>query len=657
MRHRILSLLCACLLVFALCPTAFAQELEPSETPELTQPQETQTPNEEQETESPENTEDITPSTEPTPTPSPDTEKLSDTDETEGEGTPEPTTDPNQPPADATDDGCNTAEELYDFLCSTAGGSITLTGDIVWDNAAGLDSISNIPQPVTVEMGEYKIIVPAGCSMYIEGPVTFRGQGSVLFDVQGSLNLSYGVQVLSSGTEAFALDIGGTSSVSLTYCRVAATGANATAIRSALPVQTGAVTIQLCDISGTAASIQAPSVTLDATTASPMPEGATVIERIPVVDRSMRLYGISLPSNVSPEQYREAIYGLNLWNFAFIDPDSGNIIGLYLPNTWSNVPEYPAALGSYTLSLEAASLPEWFPVEIPAFDIPLHIVDNSRPHITVMFGDASFGFVSLMLTNAEMFADAQQIKLYYSTDKGESWHDVSEDFSGAIIDMMMLSVEPLTPETNYLFYAEITSGGEALKSNVLYFPNFISDLDVDFSYGGGDPDEDDFGDQGEEPPSGTIIPPPQDDPAPTPTPEPEDDPEPTPTPDPEDASDSTPTPKPEDNPEPTPTTKPQNTPAPTPTLKPQNTPEPTLTPELPAETEPETTNNNESADIDTSAPQQNDSSVSVSEESDTNTEKREIPVFVKVLLAFSALAVTGGGVAAAVYLWRRKGGH
>ena len=653
MRHRILSLLCACLLVFALCPTAFAQESEPSETPELTQPQETQIPNEEQETELPENTEDITPSTEPTPTPSPDTEKLSDTDETPTEGTPEPTDEP--------DDGCNTAEELYAFLSAKNGGSVTLTGDIVWDNTVGLDSISNITLSASVEMGEYKIIVPAGCSMYIEGPVTFRGQGPVLLDVQGSLNLSYGVQVLSSGTEAFALDIGGTSSVSLTYCRVAATGANATAIRSALPVQTGAVTIQLCDISGTAASIQAPSVTLDATTASPMPEGATVIERIPVIDRSMRLYGISLPSNVSPEQYREAIYGLNLWNFAFIDPDSGNIIGLYLPNTWSNVPEYPAALGSYTLSLEADSLPTWFPVEIPAFDIPLHIVDNSRPHITVMFGDASFGFVSLMLTNAEMFTDAQQITLYYSTDKGESWHDVSEDFSGAIVDMMMISVEPLMPETHYLFCAEITSGGESLKSNVLYYPNVISDLDVDFSYGGGDPDEDDFGDQGEEPPSGTIIPPPQDDPEPTPTPEPEDDPEPTPTPDPEDASDSTPTPKPEDNPDPTPTTKPQNTPAPTPTLKPQITPEPTLTPEqtpeLPAETEPEGTDKDEEADLDTSVSTTENNAVPVNEESDIQTEKQETSALEKVLLIFSALVVTGGGAAAAVYLWRRKGGR
>lgn len=149
---------------------------------------------------------------------------------------------------------------------------------------------------------------------------------------------------------------------------------------------------------------------------------------------------------------------------------------------------------SYTLSLETASLPDWFPVKIPAFAIPLHIVDDSRPNIAVMFGDPSLGFVSLILTNGEAFTDAQQFTLYYSTDKGESWHNVADDLQDSVVDMYMLSAEPLTPEMNYLFYLEVTIGDERKKSNILYYPNFVSDLNVDFSYGGGGPDEDDFGD-------------------------------------------------------------------------------------------------------------------------------------------------------------------
>ena len=568
--RSVLCVLSVCLLFFALCLPAYAQEAEVSETPPPTPQQETQTSNEEEKS----------------------------------------------------GGGCNTAEELHAFLSAKSGGSVTLTGDIVWDSGVGLDPIVNISSAAVVEMGEYKITVPAGYSMHIEGPVTFRGQGAAVFEVEGSLNLSYGAQILSSGTEAVALHIGGTGSVSLTYCRIAATGENATAIRSALPVQTGAVTIQLCDISGTAASIQAPSVTLDATTASPMPEGATVIDRVPVIDRSMRLYGISLSSGTDQEQYREAIYGLNLWNFAFIDPASGNTIGLYLPSTWSNVPEHPAAAGCYTLTLEASSLPEWFPVEIPAFDIPLHIVDNSRPHITVMFGDASFGFVSLMLTNGERFADAQQITLYYSTDGGTSWRDVSEDFSGAIVDMMMLSAEPLTPETNYLFYAKITRGAEKLKSNILYYPNFASDLDVDFSYGGGDPDEDDFGDQGEEAPSGTIIPPPKDAPG---------------------SQDASPPPsvsKVKGATESMPVSEVKGTAESTSVPKVQGTAESTAVSEVKgtAESTPVSEVKSTAEPLSASGPQ-----------------PQETPALAKVPVFLCLLAVTGA--AAAVCLWRRKGGR
>ncbi len=405
-------------------------------------------------------------------------------------------------------DGCNTAEELYTFLSSGTGGTITLTGDIVWNCT---EAMPKITQSAVVEMCSYKITVPAECSMQVEGPVTFLGHGKVLFEIQGALNLSYGAEVISSGTDAVALDIRDTSRVSLTYCRIATDGENSVAIRSELPVETGAVTIQLCHISGTLTSIEAPTVTLDSTTAFPMPEGAAVIDRVPTVDRSMRLYGISLSDKVSQEQYMEAIYGLDLWNFAFIDPDSENTIGLILPSVWSGVPEYPAAPGSYTLTVKPDSLPEWFPVEIPDFSIPLHIVDDSVPHITVIFGDAAFGFVLLSLTNAEAFQNAEQITLYYSTDKGITWSNAAEDFSGAIVDMFMLSVEPLVPETNYLFYIEVAIGTDIIKSNILYYPNFISDSDVDFSYGGGDRDEDDFGDQGEEPPAGPIIPAPEPD--------------------------------------------------------------------------------------------------------------------------------------------------
>jgi len=134
--------------------------------------------------------------------------------------------------------GCNTAEELYTFLSSGTGGTISLTGDIVWDCT---ELLPKITQSAVVEMGVYKIVIPAEYSMQVEGPVTFLGQGEVLFEIQGALNLSYGTEVISTGEDAVALDIRDTGSVSLTYCRIVAEGENSVAVRSDLPVGTGAV--------------------------------------------------------------------------------------------------------------------------------------------------------------------------------------------------------------------------------------------------------------------------------------------------------------------------------------------------------------------------------------------------------------------------------
>lgn len=403
----------------------------------------------------------------------------------------------------ASDDGCNTKEELYDFLKLNEGGTITLTGDILWDYT--YSDLPPITKATVIEMGTYRIRIPTECIMQIDGPVTFRGEGSVLFETAGLLNLSYGVEVLSTGEDAVAIQGAETSDMQLFICNITALGANSTAIRSAL-----SVTVQLCHVSGTKAAIEAPEITLDASSASPELTEATIIERVPTLDRSLQLYGITLPVDVSQDQYRETISGYEKLQYAFIDPETGNAIGGPLACDWSEVPMWPAEAGSYTLTAKPTNLPDWFPVEIPSFDIPLHIVEKSKPWLNVVFADPYFGMLALQFAPNALDEEAQ-LTLFYSTDKGETWKNVTEDFPDSTLHIIGIDVIGLEPNTNYWFYAEVTGGDLTGCSNIIYHPNFISDTDVDFSYGGGDRDEDDFGDQGETPPSGEIIPPPDTD--------------------------------------------------------------------------------------------------------------------------------------------------
>lgn len=385
-------------------------------------------------------------------------------------------------------DGCNTQEELLDFLKSDAGGMITLTGDILWEYQDGLPRIT---QPVMVEMGTYKITISAECAMQIQGPVTFRGEGPVLFETAGLLNLSYGVEVQSTAENAVAILGEDTADLQLFICNIAATGANSTAIQSTKPV-----TVQLCHVSGTQTAIEAPEIMLDASTASPALTEATVIQRVPTLDRSLRLYGITLSADVSQDQYQEAICGYSDLQYAFINPETGNAIGAPLPSAWSKIPPWPAEVGSYTLTVKPTDLPNWFPVEIPSFEIPLHIVDKNKLWLNVAYADPWLGMLALQFA-PNTPDETVQVTLFYSSDEGETWRNVTEDFPDSTVGPDFIDIVGLEQDTSYWFYAEVTGGLLNGSSNIIYHPNFANDLVVDFSHGGGDRDEDDFGDQGE----------------------------------------------------------------------------------------------------------------------------------------------------------------
>lgn len=403
------------------------------------------------------------------------------------------------PPPKEIDDGCNTKEELRDFLKENTGGTITLTGDILWDYT---DNMPMLTQSTVVEMGTHKIIIPADRAMQIQGPVTFRGAGAVLFETAGLLNLSYGVEVCAYGADAVAIHGAQTADLQLFICNIAATGDNSTAIRSANPV-----TVQLCRVSGTRSAIEAPQITLDASAVSPASPAATVIRRVPTLERSLRLYGITLPAEVSEDAYTQAIYGYGDLQYAFIDPESGNAIGGPLPCAWSNVPTFPPKAGDYTLTVRPANLPDWFPIEIPSFEIPLHIVDKDTLWMNVGYADPYFGMLALQFA-PNMPGDAAQVTLFCSTDEGQTWKNATEVFPDSTVRADFMDIVGLAPNTNYWFYAEVSDGTRTVRSNILYHPNFHNHLNVDYSHGGGDRDEDDFGDQGETLPPAELIPPP-----------------------------------------------------------------------------------------------------------------------------------------------------
>lgn len=410
--------------------------------------------------------------------------------------------------------GCSTAEELAALIGEQPDGVITLTGDIVWDINTQVVARS----PATVEMGEYSILIPAGQYMNLAGEIHFTGSGvdQPLFDLEenGELYASYDrFTITATGESGVAVHMGSGAKIAPVF-ELYATGAGGVALAADSDFEVrdagmtvhatgkagvaidaaGDVSLQLGDVKG---SIHAGgTVTLDATAADPIPEGARIIRRCAVLynDRGedMGRFGISMLAG--DDLFLPDFMEIRLYDVE----EAEKPIPLLIPARWEPTDFDVSLPGTYSLKC----VPD-YPITIDGLEpqeIAVHVLDPTLPHLT---GYALYGG-DVQINYAAWLDGAEEVRVLRAVDDGplesldaSAWHSFDDGF-----------VLPLESGHRYCFQAEITGGSRPGVTNVLEFYYSENPLDP-----GGDQDNGDRDDQGEEPPPPIIPPPP--DPPPT----------------------------------------------------------------------------------------------------------------------------------------------
>ncbi len=455
---------------------------------------------------------------------------------------------PEDTPPPVEDGGCDTIEKLAELVALDRGGTITVTGDLI---LTGGDSIYlNVENPVAVDLGAHGIHIAGDASLELSGPITLTGDGAPnpLLTVSGSLTMQDGASLSAAGENAVAVRLTGgwwhtnqasveaagtgvcaveaedVERLELYRVHLAARGENSLCVRSTAPVQ-----MILCRAESEGLLVDAPALTLDGTAASPEPEDAQIIRRVPVSHDTLSTNGLWIEAGAGQkkldalleDRLYSKIFEFGLSDEARVDED----ILYFTAMVWTvdtvdlNLP------GVYWLTGEPedGDLGGVAPFEKR---VPLHVADPAKPAVEAAYN---------LDDGAELhffrpIQDAERLTLWYSADGGASWQD-----AGALPEAEISAegaVLPQLPEANrdYLFCLEVAGGPMAGRSNTLRYLHY----DNIWGWGtGGDWDGGDWGDQGALP---------DDHPAPPPDREPEDDlavpPPPTQEPDREDDRDS-----------------------------------------------------------------------------------------------------------------------
>lgn len=419
-------------------------------------------------------------------------------------------------PSTEPEDGRATAGELISAL--RAGEStVTVTGDILWD----VEETVTVSQPVTVELGGYGILVPEGGSLSIEGPVCFSGTGTLrpVIESLGSLSLSGGARVEAEGEEGTAVRA---LSLDGTFMEIAAAGGNATALEltgmeqnelacgwfrasgegSTAVRSAGPVRLFLCRAEGETAVRAGGPVILDGSAASPAIPGASVVERVLIPGNRLRENGLCIQAGAGRDElaslYKEQL-GDSLWCAAYDAAEQAVVRMLTVPADFGGLAGETPGPGTYDITC-APRLPDWFPLELAAFSIPLHVVEENTPFLW----DAQDAGAGAFLRFFQEIAGAERMTLWYSLDAGKSWRDAAE-LPGIVILSTGAQLENLEINRTYWFRLEVEGGPMAGRSNVLEFPLY----DEYHVNGGGNRDNDDRDDMGELPVGDFLVPPPE----------------------------------------------------------------------------------------------------------------------------------------------------
>lgn len=359
-------------------------------------------------------------------------------------------------------ESCETTEELMELLLRNDGGTITLTGDIIWD----VEESFEIDWPTTIEMGEYSITI-ALSTLSISGPVSFVGEGvnAPLFyiDQEGLLELE-GVSITDTGDGACAVWLGQGGSLSGFDNKIVASGVNSTAIEAeddlhlalckvdapngaAIKGQ-GDVSLFLCQITGQVASIEAQGdVMLDHTTTEPFPPGAQQMDSI------IRLSEYDMDYYILQGESFDAPSAMAFDRF---DPEdeAGNAYDWRpLPVDFELTGYDADVAGLYEIAYRVTS--HFQDIELNG-TVMLHVIDPTLPYIRASLLDED-GY--MLLLTQDGWADASDVEVLYSIDAGTSWHDASSDLSVKITD---ITVDIYVPDIQQIYWFRVVVSGGRL---------------------------------------------------------------------------------------------------------------------------------------------------------------------------------------------------
>lgn len=421
-----------------------------------------------------------------------------------------------EPPAEKQ---CATAEALAELLARDEGGTITVTADITLADSASLKI--DLQNPVTVDLGEHSLILPENAALSLSGPVSITGSGAPrpLMQIAGTLTTD-GVTVYSIGEDtvavalsgpalsvrnmeiraegrgACALSLSGSDQADLTLCRVSASGEGAAALRADVPVR-----LIFSEIRSDGLIADAPALTLDCSTADPLPPDAAVIERRAVPGDRLTENGLYLNVGASQEELNALL--ANALNssarYALCDvEDRLSSLLFSVPAQWEGAPDELSRPGVYRLTGKPLARTVGG-VELPERTVPLYLVDPQKPYIRDI-EDAGEG---VYIRFYREITGADQLTLYYSADEGRSWENAA-GLPGAAITPTGATLEALPLQNHdYLFCLNVSGGPMAGQSNRIRYLHYD-----DYRWnGGGDWDGGDRTEQGDLPPA-DIIPPP-----------------------------------------------------------------------------------------------------------------------------------------------------
>lgn len=408
-----------------------------------------------------------------------------------------------------------TQEELIQAIEEGESDSILLLSDIVWEGHIWV----NASRPVTVLMGDFNLFIPEDSSAGFSGPITFHGNGGgrPLISSDGFIGAYRSVRIEAEGAEATALRLGNNSEWELWAADITARGRGAAAIeytgtREAELVSVRArawgeesvgircmapLTLKVCSIEAEGEAVSGDgAVTADCSRVFPMPSRAAVIKRDAFPRDRLEENGVCFEAggNENVMETLEIYHGGLNYTMVSGAEDSYT---LSVDAVWSGLPSDLSEPGTYYAHLTPV-VPEWFPIKPPAQKVPIHMVDKSRPFIAYA---REYGF-AVTLHYFNEIQEADELLLEYSTDGGNTWKPAA-DMEISDITFESAYLGPLDMELAYRFRLTVIGGPFEGVSNVLrYRPNFYSEET------GGDRDHDDRGDQGQDPPHGEIIPPP-----------------------------------------------------------------------------------------------------------------------------------------------------